>query len=289
MSRFQPAKISSRLPAYQPSPSGPPTWSSTIGCAGEGARERGQVRDLRVVEPGIEGEARAGPAPRSPRGTWRGRDRGAAPGLVWALWISGGLVLPGGGVADALEAGAGGGHVGAQDLLGAGAERQVDQADDAGGDARRAVAAARRHGGDAVDELGLAQRAQLGRAVGAVAGRALDEHRALDFVAAAGVGQQVGQQVAVRGEVPEVMVRVDDGQIRLEDLLLRQAQPVLADARHAGRDRAVRLLGHWLLLPDAGRSCAGFRLYCSTPRRSRTRRASARCGRWTARGNAPCT
>ena len=63
-------------------------------------------------------------------------------------------------------------------------------------------------------------------------------------MAAAGIGQQVGQQVAVRGEIPQVMVRVDDGQIRLEDLLLRQAQPILADTRHAGRHRAVRLLGH---------------------------------------------
>jgi hypothetical protein len=129
----------------------------------------------------------------------------------------------------------------AQHLLGAGAERQVNQADDAGGDAGRAVAAARRHGGDAADELGLAQRAQLGRAVGPVAGGALDEHRALDLVAAAGVDQQVRQEVAVGGEVPEVMVRIDDGQLRLEDLLLRLPQPVLADAGHAGRHRAVRL------------------------------------------------
>ena len=85
--------------------------------------------------------------------------------------------------------------------------------------ARRAIAAARRHGGDAVDELGLAQRAHRRRTVGAVAGRALDEDRALDLVAAAGVGQQLREQVAVGREVPQVMVRVDDRQIRLEDLL----------------------------------------------------------------------
>ena len=94
---------------------------------------------------------------------------------MWLLWISAALSSQRGGVADAFEARAGGGHVGAQHLLGAGAERQVDEADDARRHPRRAVAAARRHGGDAVDELGLAERAQLRRTVGAVAGRALDE------------------------------------------------------------------------------------------------------------------
>ena len=108
---------------------------------------------------------------------------------------------------------------------------------------RRAVAAARRHGGDAVDELGLAQGAQLRRTVGAVAGRALDEHGQLDLVAAAGVGEQVGEEVAVRGEIPEVVMGVDDGEVGLQRLLLRQAQPVLADARHARGHRAMRL-GH---------------------------------------------
>ena len=102
-------------------------------------------------------------------------------------------------------------------------------------DARRAVAAARRHGGDAVDELGLAERAQLRRAVGAVAGRALDEDGALDVVAAAGVGQQLGEQVAVRREVPEVMVRVDDGRSgsRISSCVRRSQSSRMPDMRVA--------------------------------------------------------
>ncbi len=165
-----------------------------------------------------------------------------------------GLVLPASGVADAFEARAGGGHVRAQRLLGASADRQIDEADDARRHPRGAIAAARRHGGDAVDELGLAQGAQLRCAVGAIAGRALDEHGRLDLVAAAGVGEQVGKEVAVRGEIPEVVMRVDDGEIGLQHLLLRQAQPVLADARHARGHRAMRLGRGHRRLPDALRT-----------------------------------
>jgi hypothetical protein len=40
-------------------------------------------------------------------------------------------------------------------------------------------------------------------------------------VARAGVGDQLVQQVAMVGMVPQVMVRIDDRQVGLEDRLLR--------------------------------------------------------------------
>jgi hypothetical protein len=115
-------------------------------------------------------------------------------------------------------------HVRAQHLFGTGPQRQVNQADDAHGHPRRPVGAARRHGGDAIDELGLAQRTQLLGSLGTIAGRAFDEDRTFDVVAAAGVGQQVRQQIAMRGKIPQVMVRIDDCQIGFEYFLayLRQ-------------------------------------------------------------------
>jgi hypothetical protein len=66
-------------------------------------------------------------------------------------------------------------------------------------------------------------------------------------VAAADIGQQILKQVAVAGPVPHVMMRVDDRQIGLDDLLAPLVEPILADRRMAaGRDRGLR---HWALLP----------------------------------------
>ena len=121
------------------------------------------------------------------------------------------------------------------------AERQVGVADDRLGDAARAVIARRAHGGDAVDELDLAHRRHLGRAVLAVHRLAFEEHGGDDVVAAADVGQQLGQEVAAAlRRVPEMMVRIDDRQFRLQRRLgrpLRQPRlqvGVVAD--RSGRD-----------------------------------------------------
>jgi hypothetical protein len=216
---------------------------------GKGTSERGEVGDLRVVKPGIEGQAQ--PA--------QGREAFAELGVIAievrrrigvAVVDLGLLVLPGRGMADALEAAVGCGHVGPQHLLGTRTHCQVDEADDAGGNPRCTIGAAGRHGGDAVDELGLAQRLELGRAVGAIAGCALDEDRALDPVTAARVGEQVGKQIAMRREVPQMVVRIDDGEVRLQDLLAHGRQPILPDPGHPRCYRAVRLVRRHAFLPD---------------------------------------
>ena len=49
-------------------------------------------------------------------------------------------------------------------------------------------------------------------------------------MAAAGVGEQLGEKISVRGKIPEVMMRIDDRQVRLQDLLARLGEPILADA-----------------------------------------------------------
>src|SRR5690349_10730069 len=80
---------------------------------------------------------------------------------------------------------------------GARADPKIDVADDAGAALGGAVLAAGAHRRDAGDELGLAQRAQLGLALGAVHLAAFEEHGGADVVAAADVGEQLGQQVVV--------------------------------------------------------------------------------------------
>ena len=87
-------------------------------------------------------------------------------------------------MADAAEAPAAGAVKRLEHRLDAAAEHQVGMADDAGAGADLAVDAARRHRGDAVDELGLADRLHLLRAVGAVHRARLHEHGRDDVVAA---------------------------------------------------------------------------------------------------------
>ncbi len=105
------------------------------------------------------------------------------------------------------------------------AQGQVGKADDAGGDPGLAVAAAGAHRREPGDEFGLADRAQFGRAVGAVHRAAFEKHGRFDVVTGIDVGEQLFEQIAMAGTfgrpIPEMMVRVDDRQIGVEDRLRR--------------------------------------------------------------------
>ena len=131
---------------------------------------------------------------------------------------------------------------------------QIDIADDAGDAARRAVFARGAHRRDAGDELGLAERFQLLRAVGAVHLAAFHEAGRDDVVAAAEIGQQILEQVAVARPVPQMMVRIDDRQIGFEDLLAALVEPIRP---HGGvTARRNRGLGHARLLPGSSSAAA---------------------------------
>jgi hypothetical protein len=131
-------------------------------------------------------------------------------------------------MADAAEAPASGPDVSLQHLAHAGAEHQVGMADDAGADPGRAVAAGGAHRRDAVGELRLADRTERLRPLGAVHGAALHEDGGDDSVALPQIRQQLRQQVAPAGTVPEVVVRIDDGQVGLQRLLGAAGKPLLA-------------------------------------------------------------
>ena len=89
-----------------------------------------------------------------------------------------------------------------------------------------AVAAARAHRRDALHELGFADDLELVWPVGAVHRRALDEHR-LPHIVRPGVRHQLIEQVPVARPIPQVVVRIDDRQPRLQRRLVGQRQPVL--------------------------------------------------------------
>src|SRR4051812_48428893 len=124
-------------------------------------------------------------------------------------------------------------------------EGEVGEADDAGGDPRQAIAAACAHRGDAGDEFGLADGAQRLPSRGAVHGVALDEDGRGDVVAGVQVGEEIIQQVALVGPLPEVMVGVDDRQRGLEDRLRGGArQPFGIGRKDAAVARRCLVLAH---------------------------------------------
>jgi len=119
------------------------------------------------------------------------------------------------------EAAAAGLQVRLQHRLDAVAQREIGEAHDAGGDARRPVLPARAHRGLAGHELGLAHRPHLLGPRRAVHRVAFEEDGGDQVVAGRGVREEVGQEVAVPAAIPEVMVRVDERQVGLEDGLGR--------------------------------------------------------------------
>ena len=158
--------------------------------------------------------------------------------------------VPGDAVTDAAEPAATGLDLGIQHVAHPGTQRQVGVADDGLGDAAGAVVAGCAHGGDAVDEFDLAHRRHLLGAVLAVHRLTFHEHGGDDVMAAADVGQQVGQEVAAAMRcVPEVMMWVDDRQVRFQRRLARAASPATLSGRHRcdRRCREIRLLNRRLL------------------------------------------
>ena len=148
------------------------------------------------------------------------------------------LCVPADRVADAAEAAVAGGDLRLQHARDAVAEPQIGVADNAGAQPALAVAAARAHRRGAVDEFDFADRLHLRRAVGAIHRAAFDKDALRDVVAAAGIGEQLVEQIAVAVAIPQVMMRVDDLERGLEDLLLPLRPPGRIAITRGGRSAA---------------------------------------------------
>ena len=108
------------------------------------------------------------------------------------------------------------------------AQAEVAIADDAGTGAQPERFGARGHGGDV---FGLAHRPQFLRPVGAIGEAALDEHGGPHVVARRQIGAQLIEQVAAGRTLPQMMVRIDDRQRRIDDVLAQLREPRLIDVR----------------------------------------------------------
>ena len=104
-------------------------------------------------------------------------------------------------------------------------EPQISVADDTGAKPRRTVATACAHRRCPVDELGLPDWLHFDRAIGAIHRAALDEDSSGDVVPAAGVGEQFAYEKPVFVAIPQMVVRIDNRQSRLDDFLLPLREP----------------------------------------------------------------
>jgi hypothetical protein len=157
------------------------------------------------------------------------------------------VVAPGRAVADAAQTAVGDRDVPFEDTLGLRTQPQVDKADDAGDATRRPVFARGAHRRHAADKLGLAERFELLGPVGAVHLARLLIAGGANVVTAADIGQQLREKIPIAGAVPEMMVGIDDRQVRLDDLFVALVEPVLTDRRldreHGGGRGSLRQRG----------------------------------------------
>ena len=175
---------------------------------GKRARQIDELAELGVVHPRVEAEAErvqpGKPLAHRPVHQESGGavHRGAARGIVG---------VRGRDEADPAKPSAAGHDHRLEHRLDPRPEREIGIADDAGADLGLAIGAARRHRRDAVGELDLANRAPLGGAAGAVHRQPFEVDRRGDVVPGAGIGQEIGQQVAPGIlAIDQVMMRVDD-------------------------------------------------------------------------------
>ncbi len=202
-----------------------------IGRSGTRPREGGQFRQLRETDDRIERQPLARQYFRA------GAEFGRAQHTLPLAALDPRIGVPGADVADAAEAVWAGRLQCLHDRLDPIAELQIGMPDDRRGGAARAVEPAGARGGKALDELHLANRPHLHGSVGPVHGACLDEHRRADVMAGTDIRHQLMQQIALIGnagetKIPEVMMRIADRQLRFEDRLLRQSQPVISPIRH---------------------------------------------------------
>ncbi len=183
------------------------------------ARHLGQGLDLRVVDPGFEGqivrrqplqaaaEIRIVQQPRRRHIRGRADDRRVVRRDL----------------ADAAKAPAGRFDLPFEHRLEV-CRSQIGKTDDPGADLRPGSPTIA-FLGDRPDEFAFADRPHLFGTGLPVAGAALDEDGCDDVVPGIDIGQQLVEQIAAARVIPQMMVRIDDRKFGLEDVLGQFAEP----------------------------------------------------------------
>src|ERR1019366_6064296 len=134
----------------------------------------------------------------------------------------------GGAVADPLEAASSGHDMGQQNRFDAVAQSTIRVADDAGAGTEVATFAV---GGDGGDELGFTDRPHFLRTILAIGRAALDEHGGANVVPGSHVLRQFVEQITIGTCVPQMMLRIDDGLVGIQNVLSQAGEPRGPDTR----------------------------------------------------------
>nr|WP_249400051.1 hypothetical protein [Streptomyces argyrophyllae] len=199
-------------------------WSDDDGGVGAGAREVTDLRELTVVSPHVQAQVplRQDPCAGLERGVDEpvggGRERGAGDARVG---------VPGGLIAHAAQPASGLGPHDVEDVRQPVPQGQVGSGDDGATHVGGRGACAADGLGDSPGEAHLSHRLELLRSVGAVRRPALD----IDGGHDGGNGGEVLEvflgEVGVVRTVPQMVVGVDDGNVREREGLVDKGEPVL--------------------------------------------------------------
>src|SRR6267142_1679016 len=204
-----------------------------------------ELWNLWMEQPGVEGKIETGKARESgPESGIRQQSRRWRREKV-AL----DRIVEGGNHPDAAKAPTGGSDVLFEHRIDISAQAQVGKPDDSRVDAAARLSP-RRFLADGGNSPCFSDRAQVIRPFGAIPVAALNENGCLDVVAAVEISKQIIEEVAVAGDLPEVMVGIDDRQRGIDDLLAQPRQPPSVDGRRA----PVR--AHRRRLPSSDRRAA---------------------------------
>ena len=138
-------------------------------------------------------------------------------------------------MADPAKAIAARAHQRGQNRLDTAAQHHIRVSNNAGGDPGFAKDAAVAHRRDAIGELNLADRPHFLGAPIAIHRTRLHVHRRNNIVTAAGIQQQVIQQIPPSRALPQMMVRIDDRQFRFENRLLAPVEPISGESGSMAR------------------------------------------------------
>ena len=133
--------------------------------------------------------------------------------------------MPGRDLPDAAQAATGRARVPLQDAAEVIAEEQVAGTDDARAYRAVTIAAAVAHGGCTGGELHLADGALRLGAMLAIHRAAFHEHGRANAVAGAQIAEEIQEQIAVVGPVPEVVMGIDDEAFGLQHRLVVESEP----------------------------------------------------------------
>jgi hypothetical protein len=198
------------------------------------------IGQLGMIQPGVKGQPECSEARQTGSEILSSQHMWPCCRAAVANHIAG---IPAGRVTHTAKSSTAGPYMCLQHRFDTVAECQVGEAHDTGGDTRRPIETAGTHGRDTGDKLSFADRPHLFWPAGAVHGVTFFEHRSDNAVAGTDIGEKVVEQVAMIRPLPQVMVGIDNGQVRSEDRLRRLfRQPHLV--RRGDPAKLSRLYGH---------------------------------------------